>query len=572
MTESIGNKSFEAINQKYLGIPQEYKELFGFEEFDKLFQKLPNEQKKRISQVFQSQVTNTDFLRYVENNFFELEAIDISEIQFLEEKYDSKKESIIKEVQRKNNRNAAEEKENAAEEKENAEEIKKLSNQIFKNPLYENILWEFNDENPEKSYKIIEKKYKQLQEAAYKQDKKEWNLDEQGKPKPGSHSEQLNTRLERLSGLGSLPNYEKAVFEYVRKPDNSRTLNDEKRAKLAIDTSTYERTKIDGDTIQYGDQVIDFGEKPPVKYIQSENGDWNFKSTELDFKRDVKLSHEKDILTTELSDINHKLEPSKKQLIQLETQLQKLPNLDLRSPKAREQLAEHFAATMPRTGIVEMIESMENLEWWVLEGRIVELKNKIGKHLEARANGIQQNTQKLSTRKVEIEKRMTQIDIKVASQEALFQQKVEMADEKARKRMKIVNALWVDQIPRSAIKQIFSMVNESNPIKIEGNTITGINLETLDFEWTFNPPLWNEGINWLNSQRLFAKVINKMITGNLNWPIENASSGNFVFKIGWEIVDKARYQVYLQNQLDLGFETRFKTNIFTPLEKKKKEA
>gem|GEM_PF-4844125 len=154
MTESIGNKSFEAINQKYLGIPQEYKELFGFEEFDKLFQKLPNEQKKRISQVFQSQVTNTDFLRYVENNFFELEAIDISEIQFLEEKYDSKKESIIKEVQRKNNRNAAEEKENAAEEKENAaeekenaaeekenaEEIKKLSNQIFKNPLYENIL------------------------------------------------------------------------------------------------------------------------------------------------------------------------------------------------------------------------------------------------------------------------------------------------------------------------------------------------------------------------------------------------------------------------------------------------
>ena len=71
--------------------------------------------------------------------------------------------------------------------------------------------------------------------------------------------------------------------------------------------TTSNRTKIDGDRVQYGDQVIDFGEKPPVKYIQSENGDWNFKSTELNFKRDTELSHEKEVLTTELDNIDTKL-------------------------------------------------------------------------------------------------------------------------------------------------------------------------------------------------------------------------------------------------------------------------
>jgi hypothetical protein len=55
----------------------------------------------------------------------------------------------------------------------------------------------------------------------------------------------------------------------------------------------------------YGDQKIDFGEKPPVKYIT--NGDFELKSGELDYKVDKQLRSDIFVLEHKIPQFDEKI-------------------------------------------------------------------------------------------------------------------------------------------------------------------------------------------------------------------------------------------------------------------------
>ena len=315
-----------------------------------------------------------------------------------------------------------------------------------------------------------------------------------------------------LTTLNNLPNFSVAGLEKFSIELKQLKPTPEPIIEVWLDTSQFHISRVEWDSLIYGDQKIDFGENPPVKYIT--NGNFELKSTKLDYKVDKQLRS--DIFVLE-----HKIPQFDEKISSLESQ--KLKSME-------------YSVNMQNvTSFNE--KTLDFLFDRTIEDKNSPLKNEIKNAIETvgRDNN-SQNTEKLKSLLIENSKKKEQeinilltelnsqkhlaelkLDMmkdKLDAMREAFKQKVLEKDEKVRNVIKFVNQIGLDLInPQSRLEQLFTELQQ-NSLKVPGLSLDPKKIDLANGR--FGESDMEESTDkW---QINLIKFFNKMISGNTDEP------------------------------------------------------
>lgn len=245
--------------------------------------------------------------------------------------------------------------------------------------------------------------------------------------------------------------------------DTPNTIPDEENAiKHWLDTSDFHITETQGSALIYGDQKIDFSEKPPVKYIT--NGDFELKSGELDYKVDKQLRSDIFVLEHKIPKLENQISNLESNMSKLDSFSQNLSQMDSFNEQTLDYLYEQFLrehGNPLRNDILWTINTQGEIDM----GRLKSLL------LEDNENKKQELLININDKKELLQEQKTQLQLmkqKLSDMQNAFKEQVLEKDEKVRKILEFVWQIWLDLIqPQSRLDQIFRELKD-NSLKISG--------------------------------------------------------------------------------------------------------
>ena len=251
----------------------------------------------------------------------------------------------------------------------------------------------------------------------------------------------------------------------VKSIDTPNSIPTEENAiKYWLDTSQFHISRVEWDSLIYGDQKIDFGENPPVKYIKG----WNFelKSGELDYKVDKQLRSDIFVLEHKIPQIDEKissLESQKLQSMDYSVNMQKVTNFN------QETLDFLFEQTLKDENNPlknEIKNAIEAVGWDNNSQNTEKLKSLLIENSKKKEHEINILLTELNSQKNLAELKLDTMKDKLDAMRDAFKQKVLEKDEKVRDVLQFVNQIWLDLInPQARLEQLFTELQQ-NSLKV----------------------------------------------------------------------------------------------------------
>lgn len=265
-----------------------------------------------------------------------------------------------------------------------------------------------------------------------------------------------------LTTLNNLPNFSVAGLENFSIELKQPKPTPEAITEVWLDTTNFHITETQGSALIYGDQKIDFGEKPPVKYIT--NGDFELKSVELDYKVDKQLRSDIFVLEHKIPKLENQISNLESNMSKLDSFSQNLSQMDSFNEQTLDYLYEQFLrehGNPLRNDILWTINTQGEIDM----GRLKSLL------LEDNENKKQELLININDKKELLQEQKTQLQLmkqKLSDMQNAFKEQVLEKDEKVRKILEFVWQIWLDLIqPQSRLDQIFRELKD-NSLKISG--------------------------------------------------------------------------------------------------------
>ena len=268
-----------------------------------------------------------------------------------------------------------------------------------------------------------------------------------------------------LTTLNNLPNFsvaglEKFSIDVPKQPKPTP----EPIIEVWLDTSKFHISRVEWDSLIYGDQKIDFGENPPVKYIKS--GNFELKSGELDYKVDKQLRSDIFVLEHKIPQIDEKissLESQKLQSMDYSVNMQKVTNFN------QETLDFLFEQTLKDENNPlknEIKNAIEAVGWDNNSQNTEKLKSLLIENSKRKEHEINILLTDLNSQKHLAELKLDTMKDKLDAMRDAFKQKVLEKDEKVRDVLQFVNQIWLDLInPQARLEQLFTELQQ-NSLKV----------------------------------------------------------------------------------------------------------
>ena len=253
-----------------------------------------------------------------------------------------------------------------------------------------------------------------------------------------------------------------------------------------------------GDIVSSWDKYIDFGKKPPVSYIQAENGFRLKTKFTLPDTMDIRADLQKAKLEFE-----PKIESSKEKISKLKNEI---TGISINQEKLKTKLS--IFKTLPKSnqdslGIVELQKTIE--------------KNDI--YLESLELKLSLEKDTLITFETKLKK--AENIYKKAMHEKLLSSwdAIKYRDNEVRERVKFLDSIWFTTMPESVTNVIFNFIKRHKGIinlNMGWKTINWrIDINTWMFGW--DKVTWNDSVV---NKEIFITLFNKMISWNPGEPID----------------------------------------------------
>jgi len=275
--------------------------------------------------------------------------------------------------------------------------------------------------------------------------------------------------------------------------------------------------QVEGDSVTYGDQLIDTSVFPPVKFITSPTqSHYKLQSCELEFDTDVKSIQEKEKLLWEIKENTQGLKGVEVNIQSFKQKQIDITQADLSDEKVLDHLFWVYRTNKRITALIEEIDSCGNTEVRQKDLREMILSfisDTIGKFLIVKSDLEARNQKSRERLKVIIENE----ERGVANYQRILKEK----DDNIRSDLRLLDALWFTLLDQSFTDRIINEINHVEWFKWAIELWAGFSIcEDINLsEWQF----WNS--EWQNRRELLVRWFNKAISGD---PLEPNCIQSFV--------------------------------------------
>lgn len=312
----------------------------------------------------------------------------------------------------------------------------------------------------------------------------------------------------------------KPLNEYTKATEIPKTPGWIEVVKYWLDTSKFHISRVEWDSLIYGEQKIDFGENPPVKYIK--NGNFELKSTELDYKVDKQLRSEIFVLENSLEGKKEYLESVSDEKSIYENFIGKIWDQTEFDEASLQYFEKQFTSATwseVENAMSESIDkAIDNYRSNPNEETLQNLKISLTKKIQFKLSNIREIEKTFSTDQA----RLDQLKLQLETKQEQFTQQVLERDEVAKSRLKILQNMTQGSVDQAPLEEIFTEMNESS-LQIDiwnGMIVSGFDLDTFEISGSGIPQWIHEDISNKKNDEIIARMMNVMFSGNPDQPID----------------------------------------------------
>ena len=156
-----------------------------------------------------------------------------------------------------------------------------------------------------------------------------------------------------------------------------------------------------------------------------------------------------------------------------------------------------------------------------------------------------------------MERRAWVLKLQIETMNRLAREEIRQKKERVRSTQEFFKSVGISRII-TQMMEIFPLITDANSIKLpSGNSISSINISTLEMKWNFSPALWEGGAEDLQTRKIIAELINQVLSeadDNELYSIDFSSMWEPIFK-KWEmVIDAMLFEAYVANLIgDVNF-------------------